>query len=70
MTTWHDQEPLDEALWFFLRSAFPAEHYASSCRSGVVLIIGADGDRETLVRETLRDPVTFAEQVENRLEEE
>ena len=25
MSTWHDDEPLDEALWFFLQCAFPPD---------------------------------------------
>lgn len=25
MTTWHDDEPLEEALWFFLNSAIPPD---------------------------------------------
>lgn len=25
MSTWHDHEPLEEAVWFFLQSAFPLD---------------------------------------------
>ena len=25
MSTWHDDEPLEEAVWFFLQSAFPPD---------------------------------------------
>ena len=39
MTTWHDQESLDEALWFFLNCAFPATDYEDSCRAELVVVI-------------------------------
>jgi hypothetical protein len=40
MTTWHSNESLEEALWFFVHSAFPAEAYASECRDWVIATIG------------------------------
>lgn len=33
MTTWHNDESLDEALWFALNVAYPDEKYADSCGS-------------------------------------
>jgi hypothetical protein len=26
MSTWHDDEPLVEGLWFFVNTAFPLDH--------------------------------------------
>lgn len=34
MITWHDREPLEEALWFFLRCAWPDDCYADDCGAG------------------------------------
>jgi hypothetical protein len=25
MSTWHDDEPLEQAIWFFIESAFPLD---------------------------------------------
>ncbi|HTR43632.1 MAG TPA: hypothetical protein VMH87_18630, partial [Pseudomonadales bacterium] len=39
MTTWHDKESLDSALWFFLFSAFPDDGYGT-VQSEVAISIG------------------------------
>ncbi|MEL7185354.1 MAG: hypothetical protein AAFN50_02820 [Pseudomonadota bacterium] len=39
MTTWHDDEPLSEALWFFINTAFPHELYESECRGSIAIVI-------------------------------
>ena len=36
MTTWHSDEPLSEALWFFANSAFPAQAFEKTCRQWVI----------------------------------
>ena len=41
MTTWHDSEPFDEALWFFLTTAWPDEHYFDSTRAAVAISVGS-----------------------------
>ena len=41
MTTSHDTESLEEALWFFLTSAWPDEHYVESTRAAVAISIGS-----------------------------
>jgi hypothetical protein len=41
MTTWHDSEPLDEAIWFFLASAWPDEPYFETTRSSLAISIGS-----------------------------
>jgi len=40
MTTWHADEDLHEALWFFLHSAFPTQFFETSCTNWVIAVIG------------------------------
>ncbi len=40
MTTWHSQESLDEALWFFVCDTHPDEAYSSACGCGIAISIG------------------------------
>ena len=39
MTTWHADEPLEEALWFFVNCAFPDELYAETRTAGVAVTV-------------------------------
>lgn len=41
MTTSHDTESLEEALWFFLTSAWPDDHYVDSTRAALAISIGS-----------------------------
>ena len=41
MTTWHDSESLQEALWFFLALSLPDEHYQDSTRAGLAVCVGS-----------------------------
>ena len=66
MTTWHDSEPLDEALWFFLRLTTPAENYVEHCRTGLVLTINQNPERISSIRDALMDPGSFSRQIEDR----
>ena len=59
ITTWHD-EPLDDALFSFLRTTSPAEEYSGSCRSSIVVIVGMPNVRAS-VRRVLQDPSAFIE---------
>jgi len=40
MTTWHDKDSLDEALWFFVYSAYPEDGYWDTTRAGLAISIG------------------------------
>lgn len=40
MTTWHQDESLDEALWFTLICAYPNEYYTDTCGSCIAVSIG------------------------------
>jgi hypothetical protein len=62
MTTWHADEPLDEALWFLLRSTFPDEAYFDTCRSALAITV-ADSDSATHIERRLRDIPSLAHDV-------
>jgi hypothetical protein len=40
MTTWHSNDSLDEALWFFVYNAFPDDGYFDSTRSALAISVG------------------------------
>lgn len=42
MTTWHDDEPLSEAILFVLMSAVPEEAHIDDCRATVAIAIGSE----------------------------
>ncbi|MCB9870138.1 MAG: hypothetical protein H6837_09795 [Planctomycetes bacterium] len=65
MTTWHADESLEDALWFFLRSTSPDERYEDSCRSSVVIVLGGAADHAVVVRHALAQPTDFARRVED-----
>ncbi|MEP6889345.1 MAG: hypothetical protein ABI955_01455 [Nitrospirota bacterium] len=39
MTTWHDDEALNEALWFAVNSAYPAGAYEGTCETLVAITV-------------------------------
>jgi len=39
MTTWHSEESLDDALWFFTFNTFPDDGYSDSCHSALAITI-------------------------------
>ena len=41
MTTWHDSEPLAEALLFFLVNSWPDDHYQDSTDVGLAISVGS-----------------------------
>ncbi|MCO6511076.1 MAG: hypothetical protein J5I65_09810 [Aridibacter famidurans] len=66
MTTWHDDELLEDAIWFFLNNTFVDEGLTKDCRAGVVLAIGASPEEEMKIRSALTQPEEFsAEWVES-----
>jgi len=52
MTTWHDHEPLEEALWFAANAAFPHERYADAADALVALSVHSS-DWESQIRRYL-----------------
>jgi hypothetical protein len=41
MSTWHSEEPLPEALWFFLRCTWPDDASFEGCRAAVGVTVGS-----------------------------
>jgi hypothetical protein len=52
MTTWHEKDSLDEALWFFLTTTWPDDAYFENCKSSLAIVVG-NSDLETQVRQKL-----------------
>lgn len=40
MTTWHDDEPLGEAAWFFANMAYPDDGFEADCKDWVAISVG------------------------------
>jgi hypothetical protein len=40
ITTWHSDDTLDEALWFFIHTAWPAADYEPNCQSWLAVAVG------------------------------
>ena len=54
MTTWHANEPLEEALWFFKYCAVPTEGFLNDSEHWVAFSVGnpeMDGGSKTLVHD-------------------
>ena len=62
MTTWHDKESLEEALWFFLNSTWPDDHFEQTFRAGLAISVGSSSWADAM-RVALRDPKGFSESV-------
>lgn len=62
MSTWHDDEPLSEAIWFALNCAWPDEAYEDDCKAVVGISIG-NSNWTTEMIEAFRDPRAFSERV-------
>lgn len=56
MTSWHAAQSLDDALWFLLHCANPADRYAQSCRSAVAIVVGEEAGWRGTVRRALSHP--------------
>ena len=59
MTTWHENESLEDALWFFLFNTFPDGSFEQTTRSGLAVIVG-NRDWGAVIPGGLRDPEAFA----------
>ena len=58
MTTWHDNEPLEEALWFFLFSTWPDRFYEDSTLAALAVSVG-NTEWSSLIQSALNDPREF-----------
>ncbi|QQS40602.1 MAG: hypothetical protein IPM63_14705 [Acidobacteriota bacterium] len=61
MTTWHEKEPPEDAIWFFLNNSFVEEELSEECRAGVVISIGALPEQVRTIRSALTQPDEFIE---------
>jgi hypothetical protein len=39
-TTWHDDEPLSEAVWYFAFNAYPSDDFEEDCKDWVAISVG------------------------------
>jgi hypothetical protein len=62
MTTWHNRDSLDEAVWFCLNNAFPDDRYFDDSKAVVVICIGNAG-WASQVRAALEDPRALTSRV-------
>jgi hypothetical protein len=58
MTTWHSEESLAEATWFFLFAAHPDDVYSATCGASLAITVGSSA-RAAEVRGALLDPEAF-----------
>ena len=58
MTTWHSNDPLEEAIWFALYNTYPAEDYEDSCGAVLGVSIGSDS-WAAVMRKAFADPEEF-----------
>lgn len=63
MTSWAENESLDDALWFFLNNAWPDDEYVADCHTGVAISIGVDSELIERIDFALKFPVEFNAQV-------
>jgi hypothetical protein len=62
MTTWHDDEPLAEAVWFVLRTAWPADGYEDGCDATLGLSIGSPASAAEM-RSAFSDSAAFTAKI-------
>jgi len=60
MTTWHNDEPLKETIWFFLNTMWPDPKFENSFDASIAVIIGSKEWAAT-VRAALKQPREFSE---------
>ena len=65
MSTWHDDEPLAEAIWFMLFNAYPDDAFFDDCHSALGLSLGSS-TWAAEIRRAMSDPRKFcADMVES-----
>lgn len=61
MASWHEDEPISEAVWFFLHNTYPDNAVFGSCGSALAVVVGhparAAGVRKELFRVTKPFPL-------------
>lgn len=65
VTTWHEKDSLDEALWYALNVAFAVGEYEETCKSTLIAAVGnEDWNKQILKR--LSDIESFNEEIVNQ----
>ena len=63
MTSWHENESIDEALYYFLTFTSPDEFYESSMNSSLAISIGSK-EWSNVIDSALMNPTIFRENIE------
>jgi hypothetical protein len=50
MTTWHSDDTLLDALWFFVFNSFPDDKYFHACKAGVAISFGNPSWDDQIIR--------------------
>jgi hypothetical protein len=58
ISTWHQDEPLSEALWFTLFNTYPDSDFFDDCRSAVGIAVGSS-EWAGEIRGAMADPRAF-----------
>lgn len=59
MTTWHNDMPLPEAIWYFLNNTWPDEEYFDTCKAGLGIAIDCEAWSAEM-RAAFEDPRAFS----------
>ncbi len=59
MTTWHADESLDDAVWYFLNTMFAMADFEPVFRSSLAISVGSEPWASS-IRAALRDPRSFS----------
>jgi len=62
ITTWHERESFEEALWYALFVAQPTDQFEASCRDSLVLLIDQP-EHAASARTALSDPDHFSREI-------
>lgn len=68
MTSWHEDESLEDALWFFLNESTPDTHFEETLGSSLAISIGAP-ESAAKIRAALERPREFSTELESAAED-
>jgi hypothetical protein len=60
MTTWHSSESMEDALWFFVHSAFVTQEFEMTCKDWIIAPI-SNPEWEQLIRSNIAQINTITE---------
>jgi len=62
MTTWHDNVPIEEAIWYFLNCTWPDDKFQDSFNAGLAISVGS-AEWARAARRAVKVPRTFSQEV-------